>query len=105
MQFQRFDEGRLELSALLDWLSWPPRLPLPGFFPDRLSAGVALSRDPAGRGTSMTVKNQSFYEAQAEGELRLAAQAVSLEERKIHLNQAAEFATMAERLLKLQVPI
>ncbi len=53
----------------------------------------------------MTVRDQAFYEAQAEDEHRVAAQAVSLKSAKIHVNQAAEFATTAKRLLNLQVSI
>jgi hypothetical protein len=46
----------------------------------------------------MTVINQAYYDDQAEDELRLAAHAASAAQRKIHLNRAAELATLAERL-------
>jgi hypothetical protein len=41
--------------------------------------------------------DRAFYEQQAEQELCLAAQADSLDRRRIHLNRAAVFSTMGER--------
>lgn len=40
--------------------------------------------------------NQARYGEQAEHELRLAERAHSTELRKLHLNKAAEYATLAE---------
>jgi hypothetical protein len=40
--------------------------------------------------------NQARYGEQAEHELRLAGRAHSTELRKLHLNRAAEYATLAE---------
>lgn len=52
----------------------------------------------------MKIEDEAFYDERAEGELRLAARAESADQRKIHLNRAAEFATMAERLVELRQP-
>ena len=85
------------------------RLAIPAFtfaatrvFPGQIVGGNGLIKNPAGRGAFMTVRDQAFYEAQAEDELRLA---VSLKRSKFHANQAAEFAATAKRLLNFQVSI
>jgi hypothetical protein len=65
-----------------------------GFFPEMKSRRIVL---PATRPGGKTM-NKVSYERQAERELHLAAQARSPEERKHHLNKAAEYSTLDERL-------
>jgi hypothetical protein len=47
----------------------------------------------------MMSKDRTFYEQKVEQELRLAARADSPERRKRHLNQAAAFSTLGERVV------
>jgi hypothetical protein len=63
-----------------------------------MTAAAPSCTDAARYFGGMTMsKDRAFYEQQAEQELCLAARADSSDRRRIHLDQAAAFSTMAER--------
>jgi hypothetical protein len=72
-------------------------MPAMRVFPGLTGAAASPTTRGGIQGVRIMSKDRAFYERQAEDELRLAARADSSELRKIHLDRAASFSTMAER--------